>query len=330
VAGAQRWMAAATIAFGVALACTGDDPDLRAATNDDGGSIDASGVDDASNADGSALDAGPRCNPTAPFQTPAPMDGVGSPDHELSASLSEDELTMYFSRRALDAGSNSELYVTTRTSRDATFGPPTLLAIVNSPYEDDNITTTGDALTVYFHSSRFDGGLAPPDIFRAERPSLITSLSPATPVGINTPAFDGDPFIMPDGKTLYFTSTRSGPFRIYRSEQTADGGFETAIELSELYAVDAGQSDIGQPIVAPDGRALYFASGVNTNFDVWVATRLDTLGAFSSLRPVENVNLSTANDVPSWVSRDGCLLVFRSNRPGGSGGEDLWLAKRGF
>ena len=83
-------------------------------------------------------------------------------------------------------------------------------------------------------------------------------------------------------------------------------------------------------IVSPDGRSLYFASGVNANYDVWVATRLDTLGAFANLRPVENVSLPNANDVPSWVSRDGCLLLLRSNRSGGAGGEDLWLARRGF
>jgi hypothetical protein len=330
----MRGKIAVVFSFALAafLACTGEDPDLPSSPTD--ASTDASTNDGDPTTDAGSeesLDAGPRCNPTAAFQTPTPLEGIGTPDHELSASLSDDELTMYFSRRALDAGENSELYVTTRTSRDATFGPPTLLALVNSAYEDDNITTTGDALTVYFHSRRLDGGgLEAPDIFRAERPSLMTALTPPTPVGINTSAFDGDPFIMPDGKTLYFTSTRSGPFRIYRSEQTADGGFATAFEMSELYAVDAGQKDIGQPILTPDGKTLYFASGVNTNYDVWVATRLDTLGAFSDLHPVENVNLSTANDVPSWASRDGCLLVFRSGRPGGAGGEDLWLARRGF
>ena len=323
---------AAVVPVAVAAACTGSDPEVLLLTDgDDDAATDASTGEDVTSTPDAAVDAGPRCNPNAPFQTPLPFEGVGTADHELSASLSEDELTMYFSRRALDAGANSELYVTTRTSREATFGPATLLAIVNSPYEDDNITTTGDALTVFFHSRRVvDGGLALQDIFRAARPSLLTSLSPPMPVGVNTPAFDGDPFIMPDGKTLYFTSTRSGPFRIFRSEQTADGGFESAVEMSELYAVDAGQRDIGQPIVSPDGLSLYFASGVNGNYDVWVATRLDTLGAFSNLHPVENVSLETANDVPSWVSRDGCLLVFRSNRSGGAGGEDLWLAKRGL
>jgi hypothetical protein len=35
-----------------------------------------------------------------------------------------------------------------------------------------------------------------------------------------------------------------------------------------------------------------------------------------------------ANNLPSWLSADGCRLFFSSNRGGGKGNYDIWQAEK--
>jgi hypothetical protein len=97
------------------------------------------------------------------------------------------------------------------------------------------------------------------------------------------------------------------------------------------------------PAISKNGLSLYITSnrpgGVNgktfTGFDeIWVSQRasLDAdwgppvnLDAFNSV-PVIN-RVKGYNAVPSF-SADGHLLFFLSDRPGGLGGNDLWVSRR--
>ena len=89
------------------------------------------------------------------------------------------------------------------------------------------------------------------------------------------------------------------------------------------------------PSVSTDGLTLYFTSdrpGGHGNHDIWITERQT-----SERNPegywIEPVNLGPAVNTPSTdshpsISLDGLTLFFASNRPGGSGGEDLWVTTR--
>jgi len=89
------------------------------------------------------------------------------------------------------------------------------------------------------------------------------------------------------------------------------------------------------PSVSADGLTLYFTSdrpGGQGNHDIWITERQT-----SERNPegywIEPVNLGPAVNTPSTdshpsISLDGLTLLFASNRPGGSGGEDLWVTTR--
>ena len=83
--------------------------------------------------------------------------------------------------------------------------------------------------------------------------------------------------------------------------------------------------------VSFDGLSLVFASkrpGGLGNFDLWIATRTTTDDQWSD--PVwlgETVNSMYTDTEPS-MSSDGLALYFRSTRPGGAGGSDIWITKR--
>jgi hypothetical protein len=86
------------------------------------------------------------------------------------------------------------------------------------------------------------------------------------------------------------------------------------------------------PAISKDGLSLYFQcmncpGGVGGS-DIWVSQRAsvdEPWGAPRNLGP--NIN-TTSNEAGPSVSTDGHTLYFISNRPGGFGANDLYMARR--
>jgi len=85
------------------------------------------------------------------------------------------------------------------------------------------------------------------------------------------------------------------------------------------------------PTISPDGLELIFVSdrpGGYGGFDMWLTRRATTNDPWGT--PVnlgETVN-SSSNDGGGSMSADGRSLYFASNRPGGSGSQDIWVSRR--
>jgi hypothetical protein len=86
------------------------------------------------------------------------------------------------------------------------------------------------------------------------------------------------------------------------------------------------------PAISKDGLSLYFAStrlaGSFGMEDIYVSqreTRDGEWGPAVNLGPIINTGL---NEQAPALSRDGHLLFFASNRPGGFGGADIWVSRR--
>jgi hypothetical protein len=85
------------------------------------------------------------------------------------------------------------------------------------------------------------------------------------------------------------------------------------------------------PELSKNGRSLYFASNRPGPFggeDLWVSRRgspVEPWGPAENLGPVIN---GPFNERSPALSRDGHLLFLASNRPGGSGGFDIWVSWR--
>ena len=90
-------------------------------------------------------------------------------------------------------------------------------------------------------------------------------------------------------------------------------------------------SNDGTPGISADGLSFFFESarpGGYGSFDILVTTRTTPDADWSA--PVNlgaTVNSSAFDGVPS-ISADGLSLFFQSDRPGGSGGTDLWVTTR--
>jgi hypothetical protein len=94
-------------------------------------------------------------------------------------------------------------------------------------------------------------------------------------------------------------------------------------------AINSASNDFGAAI-SKDGLSLYFNSD-RPGFggqDIWFSqrpTQNDAWGTAMNLGAV--INTEANESVPS-LSRDGHWLFFSSNRPGGVGGQDIWVSWR--
>jgi Tol biopolymer transport system component len=265
-----------------------------------------------------AADAAPTpCHPTSPFGTPVLVEGIESDATEGGLRMTPDELTGFFWSTRPGGPGTVNLYVATRPGPTAAFGMVSLLSGIDMAGSQYDPSVTADGLTLAFGSDRAssDGTY---DLFLATRATTGDDFSDAAPISdLNTSADDQQPYLLPDGSEMYFSSNTSGDSDIYRARRKTGGGFAAPSAVTELNT--AGVAD-EHPAVSADGLTIFFSStrpGGVGNIDVWTATRSSSRASFGTITNVGSVN-STSKDIPDWISPDGCRLYLHSDRDGGS------------
>jgi len=149
---------------------------------------------------------------------------------------------------------------------------------------------------------------------------------------VNSSMRDFGPTCSADRLSLYFDSDRPGGYGdqdlwVTTRPKTVDPWGE-AVNLGSI--VNSPSAD-NSPSIAADGLFLFFHSDRPGGFgerDIWMATRPTINDRWD-----ETVNLGQPINTPYretdvCISADALELYFSSDRPGGSGGADLWVAKR--
>jgi len=273
----------------------------------------------------------PACNLSAAFGTPVNVGGVNSNSTDDWGWLSADGLTIYFASAATNS-SDLDIYYATRAQPTGTFTGVTLLPGVNTTNVEDRPVVTADGLTL-FAESNASGVL---HIYSATRSSALADFSSLTAVSaLNSNAIDGNPWVSADGLTVYLASTRAGSnagdfdiFKATRPNATTAFGTPTAVaELNMASTVDDA------PVLSADGLEIFFAStrgivGTSARNDIWHAVRTSTADGFGAPTKVTELSTDAIEDFPNWISADRCTILFSSDRSGGNGGYDIWMATR--
>ncbi|MEY2931138.1 MAG: hypothetical protein RL033_1887 [Pseudomonadota bacterium] len=101
------------------------------------------------------------------------------------------------------------------------------------------------------------------------------------------------------------------------------GPFQEVVQVEGLSA-----DDRYGPALSPDGQWLYLSAiPAGGTEDLYRARRGASSVVLTDLEPLPNLNGTSLEGSP-FLTRDGLTLFFFSDRTGGSGSRDLWLARR--
>ncbi len=266
---------------------------------------------------------------------------VNSAANEQNATLSPDELSLYFSS---NRSGSLDIWVARRACTDAddpacVWQAPVILGpVINGPGADFAPNLSIDGHLLFFSSVRPDG-FGGPDIYVSRRadPNDDFGWEPAANLGpdVNTATAENAPMYLQSAEdgmaNLYFNRGINALQQadIYVAAVTRDGETRGPAEpVSELNVPNANDA---AATIRADGRELMFWStraGGLGGVDLWVSTRQTVHDPWSPPANLGTPLNSPFDDLTPNLSFDGRTLIFGSNRPRGSGGNDLWMSTR--
>lgn len=241
------------------------------------------------------------------------------------------ERIVFASTRAVtedDEGGYSNIYQATYSKLDSKWDKPILLGgEINSEFYDAFLSFDKKNRVGYFmNCGGIDGTRESCDLYYAEYDINRDVFNNVKIFEFNNDDFSvGYPSINDDGTVLYFASDMDegyGGYDIYKViKDTVAGTWSEPINLGDT--INTRYND-AYPYIA--GNVLYFSSFGHPGFggfDVFYS-EIDEDGKFSEPQNIGAPINSSADDFGFVIDEDYTRGFFSSNRPGGSGTDDLY------
>ena len=183
-------------------------------------------------------------------------DSINTDGNDAVVAMSPDGQKIYLYK--YDNG-HGDLYVS-KLKGDKWMSPEKLPAPINSHSWEPSMSITPDENIVFFTSNR-EGGLGGTDIYMVKKlPNGEWAEPQNLGAPINTKYDEDSPFILSDGKTLYFSSNGDksmGGYDVFVSHLEEGGAWSTPENLG--YPISTPHDDLYFSLSA-DGETMYFSS----------------------------------------------------------------------
>ncbi|HHG84908.1 MAG TPA: hypothetical protein ENJ82_09190 [Bacteroidetes bacterium] len=269
-------------------------------------------------------------------------------------SQNEDEKYLVFTTSRTESKNNeifesynegySDLWMS-KIEDDTTFGVAENMGKkINTKYNDGNPTFTADGQTMYFsicNQGKLGYGCSiyrsvyDPRKKRWGKPRVVEELRGMKEVVVDSrgkikkvPTYDVHPMLSSDGNTMFFTSDREGGEGRLDIWYTTWEGDKWSEAQNLGGRINTPFDDIS-PMLSDGGNILYFASNGRVGFggfDLYM-----TEGGMGSWAEPSNMGAplnSTYDDFAGFWSKDDSSTYFTSNRPGCTGRDDIYWAKK--
>ncbi len=252
-------------------------------------------------------------------------DSINSKYLDLFPSLTADENTLVFMRRdPYGKDWNEDFYIShfvkERWTKARNMGDE-----LNSIYQDGAMSLTNKGNEMYFASDR-KGGFGSVDIYYSQRKNGKWTIPVNLGASVNSVAWETQPSISADGKTLYFVSSRPsglGGSDIWMTTKNLKGLWNTPINLGPTINTKYEEQT---PFIHSDGQTLYFSSFGHPGMgsaDIFYC-RKDSIGKWNT--PINlGYPINTKNEENSFtVSLDGKHVYYSSEKGKEKGDLDLF------
>lgn len=252
---------------------------------------------------------------------------VNSPYREMGLAATVDGNTLYFVSDRPGGVGERDIWVTTR--RGDQWTPPVNLGPnVNSVAHDGGMSISADGKRLYFGSTR-PGGLGGEDLYMTT--FVDGQWTPAVNLGraVNSAHNDAMVYITKDDRELYFHSDRPGGYgdRDIWVSKLRNRRWQPAVNLGPQ--INTSEAE-GNAFLSNDGLSLIFGVGiarVNERLRVASRARVTDRKWTKAVDFGPRMNVSDSFSSCPEVTRDGKVMFFISNRPGGMGESDVWMAR---
>ncbi len=272
-------------------------------------------------------------NSPVPFD-PKPLDSICSFEDEYLPGMSPDNEIIFYTRQFQKTAIGeltpkmAEEFSMSKRKGSGAFPPGMKMSYpFNQNDNEGGASISIDNKFMYFTICRQEGSKINCDIYYSE--FINNSWSEINNLGsdVNSPdAWDSQPSISPDGKTLYFVSNREGGYGgidIYKTTKSDSGKWAVPVNLgTEINTEDHEKS----PFIHPDNKTFYFSSKGHPGlggFDIFFS-KLNENGSFSKPKNIGYPINSDQDDLGFFVSTDGLTGYFASNKHQGKGGWDIY------
>lgn len=251
---------------------------------------------------------------------------INSVHRDYFPSVTADGTRLIFSR---NINGNEDFFVSEKKDKSWSTPLPLSDKINTQKYNEGAQSISPDGLYLFFTGCNRPDGLGRCDIYVSHKNGKDWGEPFNLGAPVNTPYWESQPAISPDGSTLYFVSNRPGGlggYDIWKSILKADGSWSQPENLGPEINTPY---DEHTPFMHPDGKTLYFSSdgwpGMG-NKDIFMS-RMNEAGKWNS---PENLGypINTFNEETGLiVTPDGTYGLFSSNLKGGYGDMDIYQFK---
>lgn len=190
------------------------------------------------------------------------------------------------------------------------------------------LSNDGQKLFIYKFTSKDLG-----DIYISQLIGSIWSAPKRLKGKVNTKFWEGSASLSSDGKTLFFSSSNPrggyGGKDLYRASLQADGSWGNVQNLGD--EINTPYDDDG-PFIHPDGKILLFSSKGHNSMGGYDILRSNLLNDSVWSSPVNmGYPINTIEDELYYeLSASGKTGYYSSGKPGGSGGQDIYIVEPGL
>lgn len=195
---------------------------------------------------------------------------------------------------------------------------------INTKTNDASAGLSADGTLMFLFRTNED--LISGDLYECRMGLDVWEMPKKLSSNINSRDIETSASIVPNERTLYFSSNRDGGFGgkdIYKVERLPNGAWG---QVQNLGPTVNTVNDEDAPFIHADGKTLYFSSTGHQNmggYDIF-KTKLNDSGEWSNPEnlgyPINSVN----DDIFYVVAADGKTGYYSSSREGGYGGQDIY------